>query len=339
MPRNGAGVYSLVTNTWYPASNGVLATSSDWNVFAPDIAAALTQSVSSDGQTPMTGNLPMGNNKITGLANGTANTDAVAFGQITSPALTTTRFPGQYRLVKVGANIVLQPYKGNLISINGVLQTIPAAGVTLTPTGVAGTLYYIYAFMVGAVMTLEAVVTGHSPDATTGIEIKTGDATRTLVGMARPIAGPAWADTLTQRFVISWENRRPITLRAPLGAGAGNSGTSYSVLALQLLLEGLNWAGDSVSTRFQGTFSNNVANIVSSTSIFLDAVATDSISGSGAYAGSAFQPVFCLLDDSPSEGYHAYQVYAKQNAGGSTSTYIGSGTPGDRCVHTGVILG
>lgn len=86
MPRNGAGVFSLVNNTWFPPVNGVLATATDWTPFITDIQNALTQSVSSDGQTPMTGNLPMGNNKITGLANGTANTDAATIGNLNSAA-------------------------------------------------------------------------------------------------------------------------------------------------------------------------------------------------------------------------------------------------------------
>jgi hypothetical protein len=42
----------------------------------------MTGSLASDGQTTATGNLKMGNNRITGLANGTLSTDAVAFGQI-----------------------------------------------------------------------------------------------------------------------------------------------------------------------------------------------------------------------------------------------------------------
>lgn len=86
MPRNGAGVYNLVNNTWYPPVNGVLATSSDWQTFIADIGAALTQSVSSDGQTTMTGNLPMGNNKLTGLAQGSNNTDSASMANLYSLA-------------------------------------------------------------------------------------------------------------------------------------------------------------------------------------------------------------------------------------------------------------
>lgn len=82
MPRNGSGTYSPPSNSWSPAVNGVSATTSDFNDLRTDLASALTQSVSSDGQTPMTGNLPMGNNKITGLASATSLTDAVAAGQV-----------------------------------------------------------------------------------------------------------------------------------------------------------------------------------------------------------------------------------------------------------------
>ena len=68
MSRNGSGTYSLPVNSWNPATNGVSATPADWQSLIDDVEAALTQSVSKDGQTTMTGNLPMGGFKLTGLA-------------------------------------------------------------------------------------------------------------------------------------------------------------------------------------------------------------------------------------------------------------------------------
>lgn len=82
MPRNGVGDFSLVTNSWNPATDNVLATAGDWQSLINDIAAALTQSVSRDGQAPMTGNLALGNNKITGLSQGTGTGQALAFEQL-----------------------------------------------------------------------------------------------------------------------------------------------------------------------------------------------------------------------------------------------------------------
>ena len=86
MSRNGSGVYSL------PAGNPVVTgttISSTWaNSTLTDLATAVTGSIASDGQTPITGALQMGNNKITGLANGTAPTDAVALSQLNDPIIT-----------------------------------------------------------------------------------------------------------------------------------------------------------------------------------------------------------------------------------------------------------
>jgi hypothetical protein len=82
--RNGAGQYTAPTSSFNPAINGVLATAGDWSLLLADIVAALTQSVSRDGQSPMTGNLPMGNNKVTGLAPGTGTGEALAFQQLFS---------------------------------------------------------------------------------------------------------------------------------------------------------------------------------------------------------------------------------------------------------------
>lgn len=74
-------MYVLPANSFNPAVTGTTIESRSWNATANDLAAALTQSLSSDGQTTMTGNLQMGNNKLTGLANGSASTDSITYGQ------------------------------------------------------------------------------------------------------------------------------------------------------------------------------------------------------------------------------------------------------------------
>jgi hypothetical protein len=85
MSRNGSGTYSL------PAGNPVVTgttISSTWaNNTLTDIATALTGSLAADGQTTATGALKMGANRITGLADGLASTDAATVNQIPSGAL------------------------------------------------------------------------------------------------------------------------------------------------------------------------------------------------------------------------------------------------------------
>jgi hypothetical protein len=168
---------------------------------------------------------------------------------------------GQCRLTKSGSNLLLSPLGGNLLTINGVQCIVPAAGVTLAPTGLtAGTAYFIYAFMSSGTMTLEASTTGHVTDTSAGnkgAEIKSGDSARTLVGMAQIVSGPAWADTLTQRFVISWFNRRAIPLQqtgrvdtgTTIGSGLGDrTGSNHC--------EFLTWADEAVTAKSNAVVRN-----------------------------------------------------------------------------------
>ena len=81
MPLNGSGTYSLPSPS-FPAVANTLITASDFNTTLSDLAAALSQAVFRDGQAAFTANQSMGNMKITSLAPGTADTDAVNKGQL-----------------------------------------------------------------------------------------------------------------------------------------------------------------------------------------------------------------------------------------------------------------
>lgn len=80
MSRNGSGIYSLPTGN--PVVTGTTITSNWANTTLSDLATAMTGSVASDGQTPITGNLQMGGNKVTGMGPGTSGTDAVNLNQL-----------------------------------------------------------------------------------------------------------------------------------------------------------------------------------------------------------------------------------------------------------------
>jgi len=69
MSRNGSGVYSLPAGN--PVVTGTTIASTWANNTLSDIATALTGSVASDGQTPITGNLNLNNNKIINLTDPT----------------------------------------------------------------------------------------------------------------------------------------------------------------------------------------------------------------------------------------------------------------------------
>lgn len=86
MSRNGSGTYTLPAGN--PVVSGTTITSVWANSTLTDIATALTGSVAADGQTPMTGTLNLGTNRITNLANATLPTDAVNLSQLNDPFIT-----------------------------------------------------------------------------------------------------------------------------------------------------------------------------------------------------------------------------------------------------------
>ena len=75
MSRNGSGTYNLPAGN--PVVTGTTITSSWANTTLSDMATALTGSIAADGQTPITGNLNMGTNKISNMADPTLAQDAV----------------------------------------------------------------------------------------------------------------------------------------------------------------------------------------------------------------------------------------------------------------------
>lgn len=81
MPRNPNGEYVLPSI--YLAASGQTIRADQHNIPMQDIAQALTGSMARNGSTPMTGNLPMNSNRITGLAAATASSDAVRLDQVT----------------------------------------------------------------------------------------------------------------------------------------------------------------------------------------------------------------------------------------------------------------
>lgn len=76
MSRNGSGVYNLPAGN--PVVTGTTITSAWANTTMQNVADALTQSVASDGQTPMTGPLNMTGNYINNLADASLSGDAVS---------------------------------------------------------------------------------------------------------------------------------------------------------------------------------------------------------------------------------------------------------------------
>ena len=338
-----------------------------------------------------------------------ANAVHVAFYDGTNMVLVTMEpqgdVVGKCRLVKTGANLVLTPYNGNLLTVAGGRCTIPDAGVSLAPTGLqavfatttrsitanvatlghgalsvalpVGTkvgvrdvggataynglktvtassttttsyacvaadegttadtggrvqpVYYVYATAAaGVVNALEASNTGWAVSTTAGNKgapIKSGDDTRTLVGMAALIAGPAWADTDAQRLVLSYWNRLNRTAKNAFTTDRSTSSTSAVEINAEIRTEALNWADEAVWGLLAGEAQASAAGALARTFIGIDGITTLEDGGGGSYAistgygGPAAAPV---ARTDLAEGYHYYTAVGFMNLG--TGTWRGA---------------
>jgi len=145
MSRDGSGNYTLpVLN---PVTTGTTISSTWANNTMNDLATALTASVAKDGQTTITGNLPMGTNKLTGLGAGSAATDSANLGQVqaqayiwcstatgTANALTLSPSPG---ITAYAAGQVFR-FKSSA-SANTAATTVAVSGLTATAIQNQGT--------------------------------------------------------------------------------------------------------------------------------------------------------------------------------------------------------
>jgi hypothetical protein len=231
---------------------------------------------------------------------------------------------GQGILAKSGSNIVLSPKNGNLLTINGTAYAVPDSGVSLAATGLtASTLYYIYVYMNSGTMTLEASTTAHATSTATGnkgVEIKSGDDTRTLVGMVRPITGPAFADTVAQRFVRSWFNRKSVKTGAGFSTTRTFTSASFAEINSEIKNETLLWGDETWTLNYIGTSAR------SSGTFFVIGIGVDSTSTQNISAvsetGVNIPVAMGLSQDGLAEGYHYATILGKTDGSSTVAVTV-----------------
>ena len=130
MSRNGSGTYSL------PAGNPVVTgttISTTWaNNTLNDLAAAMTDSVAADGQTPMTGDLDLNSNKLKNVANGTLPADGVNVSQLTAATTVAAITSGTINGATIGATT---PASGRFTTLEATSTLVVGGTSTFTGLG------------------------------------------------------------------------------------------------------------------------------------------------------------------------------------------------------------
>lgn len=215
--------------------------------------------------------------------------------------------------------VTLLQKNGRFIQIAGELHEIPAAGVTLGTGGLSsGTLYYVYAYDNSGTLALEASTTAWAVSTTAGNEgmpIKSGDNTRTLVGML-------YTNGSTQfdaAMVISyWNPTRRVT---QVAEGSILTTTSTSWVAIGSPVYFLWFTGFPQPRAIASCPVKNSTTGTTYGALYLNGSTTqppNAMKGVSEAIG-----VFLSGDTAPSQGRQHYQLWGVVSAG--TGTYGISG--------------
>ena len=234
---------------------------------------------------------------------------------------------GQCYLYLTGGNVVLMPKNGNGLIINGSGYTVPSAGIALSPSGFTG-LTYIHAVQSGGVMSLVGSATGHATSTANGVETLSGDATRTLVGMAYA-SGGSWTQCL------SWFNRVWRRTRTALSSNVSST-TNGSFIEISTALRNsfLAWPDEPVLYQVSAPVASNNTNTFNLggavTAIAFDGGSVEQPLGWGALQCSTSITMFHSHNFSGiaslSEGQHQATLMGMASNGGGYATVWFGGT-------------
>ena len=154
---------------------------------------------------------------------------------------------GQCQLTMGGGYLILSRFNGYKLFINNALRIIPATPPSINSAALSiNTTYYIYAYMSGSTMTLEASATVPAEYSVNGVKIKNGDSSRTLVGMGRT-DGAAWA------ICRSWFNDTDNTSSGYFTTDRSTNNTaSFTEINSEIRAEFLVWDGQAANISVNG---------------------------------------------------------------------------------------
>lgn len=232
---------------------------------------------------------------------------------------------GNCRLGISGSNLILSRYRGMYVPINGLLYAIPGGTVSLSSASVTAGTYYIYVYNNAGTLTLEASFTGYTSDSTTGVMIKTGDSTRTLVGMAHRGASD-W------ELYRSWFNDQGFVTRSNFTTERSSANAdTYSEINSEIRCYFLSWENEPVRLSAHGTIRIDSSNQEFHSSISVDGVVQDVYTTMDSYAANANMVLGqAFVTNQLSGGLHYATVVGKATANTYSGHYSGGATAGER---------
>lgn len=137
MAFDNNGQFQRVHNWTEDKQNKIPVTASRMDAEDNNFAAGLSKTLLRDGSVIMTGNLAVGNHKITGVSNGTANTDAVNKSQLDTKQDTITGAASTVVTSNLLANkLLVSNSSGKITASDKAVTDIPDDSILVHKTGI-----------------------------------------------------------------------------------------------------------------------------------------------------------------------------------------------------------
>jgi hypothetical protein len=241
------------------------------------------------------------------------------------------------------------PHGGNKIKINGILFTIPNAGIAglnnvgVFVNGVGGqnlapsTTYLVFAANLSGVITADFRSTGsHRPShgmGNEGTEVLfdvTDFDDFSLIGIVRTNGSAQFVDSITQRFVRSWFNDPGVNLSGHFTTPHTAGDVTYAEVDPEIRVEWVHWEDEVIDLHFNGPIADGGTPTYAETSIGIDSATDpqDTWNAMLTYGDSINIQTSVHLSAEPSEGYHFATLLARTTV---AHTYqADADTPGSR---------
>jgi hypothetical protein len=205
---------------------------------------------------------------------------------------------------------------------NGGLNYPVPAGTTISNGGLAAnTLYYIYAKVAGGALVLDTPSTTGYALAANGIPQKSGDVTRTLVGMVRTNGANQFASQDGSLFVRTYFQRQLTRTRTNFSTNQTSSTATLAEIDTSIRNSFLVWSGENVEFSMSGSTTTTANSAVSTISFDGGSPELESCAAGGP-STLALNGVKTGL----AEGLHYATLFGAINTSG-TATWRGGAAP------------